>query len=79
MAEPCQQGVCVRDLMTPHPVAVPPDEALGVVWKTMTERRFRHMPVVDAEGRLLGIVSQRDLLASARARGQSRGPGSPRR
>jgi CBS domain-containing protein len=57
--------------MTPHPVAVPPDEALGVVWKTMTDRRFRHMPVVDAEGRLLGIVSQRDLLASARARGQS--------
>lgn len=71
MREPCQKGVCVQDLMTPHPVSVGPDEPLGSVWKTMAERRFRHMPVVDDEGRLVGIVSQRDLLAAARARGGS--------
>jgi len=68
MHEPCQKGVCVQDLMTPHPVAVPPQESLGTVWKTMAERRFRHMPVVDEAGQLVGLISQRDLLAAARAR-----------
>jgi CBS domain-containing protein len=45
-------------------VSVSPDAAVGNVWQTMSERRFRHMPVVDAEGRLLGLVSQRDLLVA---------------
>jgi CBS domain-containing protein len=62
--EPCQEIGEIRDLMTPRPVSVPPDAAVGSVWQTMSERRFRHMPVVDAEGRLLGLVSQRDLLVA---------------
>ena len=33
----------------------------------MTTRRFRRMPVVQSEGRLIGIVSQRDLLAAIQA------------
>lgn len=71
MSAPCQKGPCVQDAMTPRPVAVLPGEPIGTVWRTMAERRFRHMPVVDAEGRLVGIVSQRDLLAAVRARGGS--------
>jgi CBS domain-containing protein len=55
--------------MTPRPVSVPPDAAVGSVWQTMTERRFRHMPVVDAQGRLLGLVTQRDLLVKAQRSG----------
>ena len=42
--EPCREVGEVRDLMTPRPVSVPPDAAVGSVWQTMTERRFRHMP-----------------------------------
>ena len=60
----CREVGEVRDLMTPRPVSVPPDAAVGGVWQTMSERRFRHMPVVDAEGCLLGLVSQRDLLVA---------------
>ena len=62
--EPCREVGEVRDLMTPRPVSVPPDTTVGDVWQTMSERRFRHMPVVDAEGCLLGLVSQRDLLVA---------------
>ena len=67
--EPCREVGVVRDLMTPRPVSVPPDAAVGSVWQTMNERRFRHMPVVDAEGRLLGLVTQRDLLVTAQRSG----------
>jgi CBS domain-containing protein len=38
-------------------LSMPVDEALGL----MTERRFRHLPVVE-DGRLLGLVSIGDLV-----------------
>src|SRR5580704_2780897 len=52
----------VRDLMT-TPVEMAtlgtgPGEALGI----MLERHFRHLPVADDRGRLLGILSIRNLL-----------------
>ncbi len=65
--EPCREVGEVKDLMTPRPVSVLPDTALGAVWQTMNERRFRHMPVADEEGRLLGLVTQRDLLVAVQA------------
>ena len=64
--EACQAAGNVGDLMTPEPTTVSPDTPVGEAWRTMTERRFRHMPVVKDGGRLLGIVTQRDLLVAAR-------------
>lgn len=59
--------------MTPRPVSASPDTPVREIWHTMTGRRFRHMPVTDAEGRLVGLVTQRDLLVAARsAQGQLR-------
>ncbi len=63
--EPCRAAGEVADLMTPDPVTVQPTAPVGEVWKTMAERRFRHMLVSDEANGLLGLVSQRDLLASA--------------
>ena len=53
--------------MTPQPVTTPPDTAVGEVWRIMNERRFRHMLVAEDSGHLVGIVTQRDLLVTARA------------
>ena len=63
--ELCQVFGEVDDLMTPKPTTVPPETSVGEVWRTMTERRFRHMPVVNDGGVLVGIVTQRDLLVAA--------------
>jgi CBS domain-containing protein len=63
--EPCQDAGRVSDLMTPRPVAVTPETPVGEVWRIMAERRFRHVPVVTPDGRLAGILSQRDLVAAA--------------
>ena len=55
----------VKDLMTPGPLTVPPDATIDAAARLMETRRIRHVPVVDEEGRLLGLVSQRDLLRAA--------------
>jgi CBS domain-containing protein len=68
--EPCQQADCVGDLMTPKPITVAPEAPVSEVFELMHERRIRHVPVVDADGALQGIVSQRDLLSHARAGNQ---------
>lgn len=51
-------------MMTPDPICVAPDTPVAEVWRTMSERRFRHMPVVDEDGRLIGMVSRRDLTVA---------------
>jgi CBS domain-containing protein len=63
--ESCRTAGEVADLMTPDPVMARPTDSVGEVWRTMAERRFRHMLVSDDVNGLLGLVSQRDLLASA--------------
>jgi len=53
----------VRDLMTRTPLTVEPDDSLTSVWNLMASSDVRHLPVV-REGRLVGLVTQRDLLAA---------------
>jgi acetoin utilization protein AcuB len=52
----------VRELMTPNPVIVHPDSSVPDALRLMRERKVRRLPVVDAHGRLVGIVSDKDLL-----------------
>lgn len=54
----------VRDLMTRDVVTVGRNERLVVADDVMRLGRIRHLPVVDEEGKLAGIVSQRDLFHS---------------
>ena len=42
--------------MTPKVITVTPDDTIEHVMQTMTDGRFRHVPVVDG-GRLTGIIS----------------------
>jgi CBS domain-containing protein len=54
-------GRTVGELMTRDVVVGVPEDDLRAVRRTMTERRFRHVPVI-AEGRLVGIVSIGDVV-----------------
>jgi CBS domain-containing protein len=53
----------VEDYMTPDPITLPPDHLPSEAAQIMHDRKFRHIPVVD-EGRLIGIVSIRDLVTA---------------
>jgi CBS domain-containing protein len=51
----------VGEIMTRDVIVGVPEDDLRAVRHTMTERRFRHVPVV-VEGRLIGIVSIGDVV-----------------
>ena len=55
--------VPVAQIMTSRVVTCGPNEAVDSLAATMTERRIRHMPVVE-DGRLVGIVSIGDVVRS---------------
>lgn len=57
-------SVSVREVMTRDVVTLDRNDRLLVADDLMRLGRIRHLPVVDEEGRLAGIVSQRDLFHS---------------
>jgi CBS domain-containing protein len=53
----------VSEIMTSQVVTCGPDEMVNSLAAIMTERRIRHMPVID-DGQLVGIVSIGDVVKS---------------
>lgn len=56
------QRTRVMNYMTAHIVSVPPHELIRAAWRLMHEKQIRHLVVME-NGRLRGVLSQRDLLA----------------
>jgi CBS domain-containing protein len=54
-------GETAEDLMTSPAVTIGPDATIGEAARFMEARRVKRLPVVE-DGRLVGIVSRRDLL-----------------
>lgn len=52
----------VHDAMTRNVITAHVDETIDEGLARMTDRRVRHLPVVDGEGGLIGIVSIGDLV-----------------
>jgi len=57
----------VRDVMTSVVKSLGRNDRLSLVGDVMRAARIRHVPIVDEEGELCGIVSQRDLFRGALA------------
>jgi len=55
-------GKAASDVMTPRPHTIPEEADLRRAIRTMAEHRIKHLPVVDAQGRLVGILSRADVL-----------------
>jgi CBS domain-containing protein len=55
----------VRDIMTRNPICIEPNAPLGTAIETMVQRKIRHLPVVDDEGAVVGIITDRDLRSVA--------------
>ena len=53
----------VDEVMTRRLFTVAPDDDIVAVARLMGERRIRHAPVVE-DGRLLGMISARDVMAA---------------
>ncbi len=58
-------SLTVNDVMTKEVITgLPVDDVMSVI-HTMTERRFRHLPIVDGD-QLIGIISIGDILKAQR-------------
>jgi len=58
------KSLLVRDVMTKDVATLGRNEKLTVADDVMRLGRIRHLPVIDEDGALAGIVSQRDLFHS---------------
>ena len=56
-------GVTAADLMTSPAVTITPDNTVEHAARLMHARKVKRLPVVDAGGRLVGIISRTDVLA----------------
>ena len=57
-----QEQLLVRDIMTERPRTVSPDEPMRDAARRMVRAGVEGLPVVDSEGRLIGMLSERELL-----------------
>lgn len=53
----------VADLMTPTPLAIKADNTLHDAHSLMKEKNIRHIPVINENGGLVGMLTQKILIA----------------
>jgi len=56
-------AIVAEDLMTKPPVTIGPNEFVTHAARLMYTRKVKRLPVVDPDGRLIGIVSRADVLS----------------
>ncbi|KAF5031553.1 Inosine-5'-monophosphate dehydrogenase [anaerobic digester metagenome] len=57
-----------RDLMTEDLIALRDSDSLLEAQKAMEQARIRHLPIIDAAGAFVGLLTHRDLLAASVSR-----------
>jgi len=65
VARKCEDAP-IWGVMTESPVTVKPETPVEEVVRIMGELGVRHMPVVDSEGKPVGVISIRDIVALTR-------------
>jgi CBS domain-containing protein len=61
-SDPVWSQIAVRDLMTPYPMVIRPEDSLAEAIRRLMAGHRRHLPVVDERG-IRGVISIRDILA----------------
>ena len=59
------EAVAVREIMKPDPIAIRPECSVLEAIATMRRHRVSCLPVTNEDGKLVGIVTERDFLAVA--------------
>ena len=71
------RGTTAGDLMTCPAVTVTPDDTLERAARLMYTRKVKRLPVVDANGHLVGIIGRSDLLSVFDRPDEDIQPGNP--
>jgi CBS domain-containing protein len=62
------QTVNVRDVMSSAPVTVEPEQNLDEALRLMASHQVRRLPVVEEDGRVVGVLAQADVAEEAKAK-----------
>jgi len=54
----------VAEIMTRDLITLGPDDSLADAGRLMAEHNIHHIPIVEADNQLVGIISHRDVLAA---------------
>ncbi len=65
-----QPALHAEQIMSAPVTTLTPETSILEAWALFRQTRYRHIPVVDGSGRLVGIVSDRDLLRYAAVNGR---------
>lgn len=62
LREVVQEGKTIKDFMIKRVLAATPRSEIRLIAKVMFEERIGSMPVIDDDGRLVGIITRSDIL-----------------
>jgi CBS domain-containing protein len=71
---PKHEGVCsmiARDIMTSKVCTIPPEASAKEVAQLLSEKRISGVPVVDSNDKLIGIVTEADIISKVNREGLS--------
>jgi len=57
-----QPAILVQQIMTAPVQSLAPSDTLLEAWRLFSDKLFRHIPVLDQERKLVGMISDRDIL-----------------
>lgn len=63
-----KEGGIVEDIMSSPAITTTPDTDIAEVARVLDDRRIKRLPVVDEQGKLVGIVSRGDIVRAIRKR-----------
>jgi CBS domain-containing membrane protein len=57
--------ISVESIMTPDPVKLNETDTLGTALTLMADKHIHHIPIVDGNDVVIGLISHRDILAAS--------------
>ena len=64
LATPLSGDLKVEDIMTSPVITASPDMDIEEAFKILSEKRIKRLPVVDENGKLIGIITRHDLVSA---------------
>ncbi len=63
-----KQSKCLRDVMTSPAITTGPEADIREIALTLDEKRIKRLPVVDEQGKLIGVISRADIVRAIGAK-----------
>ena len=56
--------ITIDEFMTSEPYTLRETDSINDAWEVMIGKHIRHIPIIDSDNHVLGLVTQRDVLAA---------------